>query len=90
MKAINISDLKNNLSRHLDAVRRGQRIVVLDRREPIAEIAPASPVSFPPWETLARAGKVVLGTQEWTALPGRKRERKVPIQKLLSDIRGDR
>ena len=35
-----IADLKNNLSRHLTRVRRGNSIVVLDRNTPIARIVP--------------------------------------------------
>ncbi len=38
MKQAKISDLKNNLSRYLDLVRRGETIQVLDRDVPVAEI----------------------------------------------------
>lgn len=40
MKAIGTADLKAHLSRHLQAVRRGETITVLDRREPIARLVP--------------------------------------------------
>jgi prevent-host-death family protein len=40
MKNVRIADLKNNLSRHLERVRRGGQITVLDRDTPIARILP--------------------------------------------------
>jgi prevent-host-death family protein len=38
---VSIRDLKNGLSAYLRLVRRGERIVVTDRGEPVAELAPA-------------------------------------------------
>jgi len=35
-----ISELRNGLSRYLDHVRAGGRVVVLDRNRPVAEIVP--------------------------------------------------
>lgn len=40
MTKVGTADLKAHLSEHLQAVRRGETIVVLDRREPIARIVP--------------------------------------------------
>lgn len=40
MKQAKIGDLKNNLSRHLEYVRRGGTVRVLDRTTPIAELVP--------------------------------------------------
>jgi antitoxin (DNA-binding transcriptional repressor) of toxin-antitoxin stability system len=40
MTSVGTADLKAHLSKHLQAVRRGETIVVLDRREPIARIVP--------------------------------------------------
>lgn len=40
MRTVNIGDLKNNLSRYLTAVRRGEELVVKDRSKPIARIVP--------------------------------------------------
>jgi prevent-host-death family protein len=87
MKAINIVELKNNLSRYLRAVRRGERITVLDRREPVAEIIPPPQGGGSPWERLAQLGRVTLGTQDWTGLQITRLPRSVPIQDLLQDVR---
>ena len=40
MRAVNIADLKNNLSRYLNEVRRGSEVIVKDRNKPIARIVP--------------------------------------------------
>jgi antitoxin (DNA-binding transcriptional repressor) of toxin-antitoxin stability system len=40
MKRVKIADLKNSLSRHLEHVRAGGDIVVLDRDTPIARVVP--------------------------------------------------
>ena len=40
MKTVGTAELKAHLSEHLQSVRRGETITVLDRREPIARIVP--------------------------------------------------
>lgn len=40
MKTVGTAELKAHLSEHLQSVRRGESITVLDRREPIARIVP--------------------------------------------------
>ena len=40
MRSVNIADLKNNLSRYLNEVRRGAEVLVKDRNKPIAMIVP--------------------------------------------------
>jgi prevent-host-death family protein len=40
VRTVNVGDLKNNLSRYLSAVRKGQELVVKDRNKPIARIIP--------------------------------------------------
>ena len=43
MRTVNIADLKNNLSAHLERVRRGEELLVKDRNRPIARLVPLSP-----------------------------------------------
>jgi len=40
MRVVNIADLKNNLSAHLERVRRGEELLVKDRNRPIARLVP--------------------------------------------------
>lgn len=42
MRTVNIAELKNRLSRYLDEVRRGEEILIRDRRKPIAKLVPLS------------------------------------------------
>jgi prevent-host-death family protein len=43
MSAVKIADLKAHLSEHLQTVRRGGHVTVLDRTTPIARIVPITP-----------------------------------------------
>lgn len=40
MKPVGIAELKANLSRYIHAVRKGQTVTVLDRKEPVARVVP--------------------------------------------------
>ena len=40
MATVNIADLKNNLSAHLERVRAGEELLIKDRNRPIAKIVP--------------------------------------------------
>lgn len=42
MRTVNIADLKNNLSAHLERVRKGEELLVKDRNRPIARVVPLS------------------------------------------------
>jgi prevent-host-death family protein len=42
MRSVNIADLKNNLSAHLERVRAGEELLVKDRNRPIARLVPLS------------------------------------------------
>ena len=69
MKTANVGTLRNNLSKYLDLVRKGETIEILDRKTPIARLTPIAPSMKPgkdgisPWmRQLAKEGKVKLGT----------------------------
>jgi prevent-host-death family protein len=68
MRTVNIADLKNNLSAHLERVRAGEELLVKDRNRPIARLVPlASGEDLDSEEMeLAAAGLVRLPT---TSLP---------------------
>lgn len=40
MKTVGIADLKARLSEHLQAVRKGRSVTVVDRRTPVARLVP--------------------------------------------------
>jgi prevent-host-death family protein len=62
MKAVNIADLKNNLSKYMLAVKQGEEILVKDRNRPVAKIVPLSHTDDQEAELLALAaeGKIRL------------------------------
>ena len=65
MRTVNIADLKNNLSAHLERVRAGEELLVKDRNRPIARLVPlASSEDLDAEELeLAAAGIVRLPTK---------------------------
>lgn len=98
MKTAGIRELKNNLSEYLREVRRGETVLVTDRGQVVAEIAPpgyrvADPSTPPGLAALARRGLAELastsGSQVYAALP-RKRRGKVSAGQLLDQERGQR
>jgi antitoxin (DNA-binding transcriptional repressor) of toxin-antitoxin stability system len=66
---------------------RGERVVVKDRDEPIAQLGPleAPPEAWP--ERLARSGRLRLGTQAWDQLEITNLDRPVDIQTSLRAVR---
>lgn len=69
MKTANVSTIRKDLSRILDAVRRGAEYEIRDRDIPIARLVPISLAgedregTLPPWmEHLRRTGAIRVGT----------------------------
>jgi prevent-host-death family protein len=58
--AKNIRDLKTNLSSHLNKVKTGKEIVILDRNTPVAKIIPFNPVVEPTAEEMQLVATSVL------------------------------
>jgi antitoxin (DNA-binding transcriptional repressor) of toxin-antitoxin stability system len=89
MKAINVTELKSNLSKYLRMASRGTRIVVRDRDEPIAQLGPPEAEAISWRERLAGQGRLRLGTQDWRSLEIVKLDRRVDIQASLDAVRED-
>jgi antitoxin (DNA-binding transcriptional repressor) of toxin-antitoxin stability system len=71
-------------------VRKGERVLVLDRDEPIAELVPFARKKEGWAERMAREGRLILGTQDWASL--KLTRTNIPwkkIQEALDDIRED-
>jgi prevent-host-death family protein len=96
MKTVGVRELKNRLSEYLREVRAGERVLVTDRGEVVAELAPPGhsghdasvPASL---LALARRGAATVGAPGdralYPALPRRGR-RKVTASQLLDQERG--
>ncbi len=96
MLTVGIRELKDRLSQHIRLVRRGERILITDRGETVAElrqpsVTPAS-AAFPGLEQRARAGTVRVGAPNRTDLYP-KMPRVLPkgtAARLLDEERGER
>ena len=84
MRSASIADLKNNLSRYLRHVRRGEEILIRDRKVPIAKIVPLDGVEEIDAETreLVAAGMMRLEEQkpDWDAFW------KLPAPRVRGDL----
>jgi antitoxin (DNA-binding transcriptional repressor) of toxin-antitoxin stability system len=89
MKAINVTELKANLSRYLRLASRGTRILVKDRDEPVAELGPPRTGSASWRDRLEREGRLRPGSQNWAALTISRLGRRVDIQASLRAVRED-
>lgn len=89
MKSISVSGLKNNLSRTLRRVQRGERIVVFDRSAAVAELIPVQVSADAKLARLTADGQVRPGNQNFTALSFAPMRPAVRIQQSLKWVRGD-
>ena len=98
MKTVGVRELKNRLSEYIRYVRSGESVLVTDRGEVVAELAPPGHATVdedlpPALLALARRGLATLGARGdaslYPALP-RKRKRKATAAELLDEQRGFR
>jgi len=98
MKSVGVRELKNRLSEYLRQVRAGERVLVTDRGEVVAELAPPGHGGYEPDVPaallgLVRQGLATLGAPAnaavYPALPRRAR-RKLTAKQLLDEERGSR
>lgn len=89
MKSINVAELKSGLSRYLRRVRRGERFVVMDRKEPIAELIPLERNYASTRERLIREGHILPATKRMSDVRITPLGREVHLQDLLEEVRED-
>jgi antitoxin (DNA-binding transcriptional repressor) of toxin-antitoxin stability system len=98
MQTVGVRDLKNRLSEYLRRVRQGERVLVTDRGEVVAEFSPpwqgqvdsSVPVAL---QALHKRGLLTLGAQaEGELYPAlqRKQGRNRSVVQLLDEERGSR
>jgi antitoxin (DNA-binding transcriptional repressor) of toxin-antitoxin stability system len=98
VKTVGVRELKNRLSEYIRHVRAGESVLITDRGEVVAELAPpghgATDAEVPAGVlALARRGLATVGAKSdsnlYLALP-RRRKRKVTAAQLLEEERGGR
>ncbi|MBA3328718.1 MAG: type II toxin-antitoxin system prevent-host-death family antitoxin [Solirubrobacterales bacterium] len=86
---VGIGELRQNLSRYLRRVQRGERLVVTDRNRPVAELGPP-PVTGSELDRLIAEGRVSrptrTGVPEPLELDGEPRA----LTRALDEVRGER
>ena len=78
MRTVNVAELKANLSKYLRAVQLGERVVVVSRQHPVAELVPTRRKALSTWERLASEGRCKLP---------RRRLREVAISRMKQQVR---
>ncbi len=88
-RSVGVAELRQNLSRYLRLVEKGERLLVTDRNRPVAELGPP-PSTGAAMDRLIAAGKVVRPTRR--GLPGPLRMDGDPyaLTRALDEIRGER
>ncbi len=95
MKTVGVRELKNRLSEYLRSVRAGEGVLVTDRGEVVAELAPpglhgTDPTVPAGLVALARQGLVTLATPAPFRYPALARVRRSLSAQLLDEERGAR
>jgi prevent-host-death family protein len=86
---VGVRELRQNLSVYLARVKKGERLVVTERRQVVAVLAPAD-VSDDPLARLIAAGRATAATRPIAALPRPLASRsKTPISQALRELSGD-
>lgn len=94
MKAVNIAELRSDLSGYLKLVREGEEVVVKDRNLPVARILPIRQDSFSEKEArLVASGAMTLPQEEmdWDAFfatPTGMVPHEIAVQAVLDDREG--
>jgi prevent-host-death family protein len=87
--AVGVRELRQNLSVYLARVKKGERLVVTERRQVVAVLAPAE-VGDDPIARLVAAGRAAAATRPIAALPRPLASRtKVPLGQALREQSGD-
>jgi len=87
-ESVGVAELRQNLSRYLRRVEKGERLLVTDHNKPVAELGPVP--SSAELDHLIAAGRVARPAR--VGLPGPLRLDGDPhaLSKALDDIRGER
>ena len=89
MNTVGVAELRQNLSRFLRRVERGERIIVTDRNRPVAELGPP-PTTGDALERLIAEGRVSRPTRRGLPKPVEVGGDPYALTRALQEIRGER
>ena len=86
---VGIAELRQNLSRYLRRVERGERLLVTDRNRPVAELGPP-PHASGELDRLIAAGRVSRPTRRGLPEPLQLEGDPYALSRAIDEIRGER
>jgi prevent-host-death family protein len=89
MNAVGIAELRQNLSKYLRRVERGERLIVTDRNRPVAELGPPSTTGAE-LDRLVAEGRVARPPRRGLPAPLRLDGDPYALSRALDEIRGER
>jgi prevent-host-death family protein len=89
MNTVGVAELRQNLSRYLDRVRRGERLVVTDRNRPVAELGPP-PTTGAALDRLIAEGRVSRPPRRGLPEPLELTGDPYALSRALDEVRGER
>jgi prevent-host-death family protein len=89
MNSVGVAELRQNLSKYLRRVDRGERLLVTDRNRPVAELGPP-PSSGAALDRLIAEGRVSRPRRRSLPAPLELTGDPRPLSRALDEIRGDR
>ena len=89
MTTVGVAELRQNLSKYLRLVARGERLVVTDRNRPVAELGPP-PSTGRALDRLIAEGRVSRPTRRGLPEPLRLTGDPHALSRALDEIRGER
>ena len=89
MTTVGVAELRQNLSKYLRRVARGERLVVTDRNRPVAELGPP-PSAGNELDRLIAEGRVSRPPRRGLPEPLRLSGDPRALSRALEEIRGDR
>lgn len=88
-KRVGVAELRRNLSRYLQDVERGERLLVTDRNRPVAELGPPA-TSGADLDRLIAAGRVSRPVRRGLPEPLQLDGDPYSLSRALDEIRGER
>jgi prevent-host-death family protein len=89
MKSVGVAELRQNLSRYLRRIERGERLVVTDRNRPVAELGPP-PTTGAALDRLVAEGRVSRPLRRGLPEPLRLDGDPHALSRALDEIRRER
>ncbi len=88
MNTVGVAELRQNLSRYLERVQRGERLLVTDRNRPVAELGPP-PATGGALDRLIAEGRVARPLRRGLPAPLELTGDASALSRALEEVRGE-